>query len=298
MYIGYESDTGHVYEGANAPFFAVVPPPLLSQARVVESPSDLADGPRDIHLDPQHWVFREESFDPVTRVRRGRLYQPTPGAQPEICPTKGHPAVQMPGAFQGLSLPKSLFRYWPCKTLVSKERGGVGLTLALGHGGSWSTWRIVQVERLVGDDVLVTLKALSAFAVLPDLNLSAIAPEHQAPVARALDRVLDSAFRESPISVIDQCRNAAVVLLGRWMALPGSEAKLLELDLGALVRKVREQPYGLAAVAGVGEMIARLHPRGKANEQETKGLRIPQEEDAEAAVHAIGFIMREIGWAR
>jgi hypothetical protein len=51
-------------------------------------------------------------------------------------------------------------------------------------------------------------------------------------------------------------------------------------------------------VAGVADMIARLHSRGKANEQETKGYRLPQEEDAEASVHAIGFILREFGWAR
>lgn len=297
MHIGYESDTGHVYEGGGLPEYAVDPPPLLTVARLVDA--TLSNGlPVDGTTWPLCWMFREQSFDPVTRVRRGRLYEAYPGGQPQTCLTRGHPAQNLYNPRQGESLAKRLYWYWPCRTLLRQARSGQGLTLALGKDDVRSKWRIVQVEQVIGDDILVTLKAFSAFGILPDLNVDAIAPEHREPVVRALDRVLDSAFREGPISVIDQCRNAAVVLLGRWMAVPGGEAKLLELDLGALVRKVRDQPYGLAAVAGIAEMIARLHPRGKANEQETKGLRLPVEEDAEAAVHAIGFLMREIGWAR
>jgi hypothetical protein len=78
----------------------------------------------------------------------------------------------------------------------------------------------------------------------------------------------------------------------------GAARPMLDLDLGKLIVASRSLPSPLTAAAGVAEMINRLHPRGKANEQESRGLRLPTEEDAEAAVHAIGFIMREIGWAR
>ncbi len=84
------------------------------------------------------------------------------------------------------------------------------MTLALGQDRAWSIWRIVQVERVVGEDVVVTLKALSSFGVLPDARLEELPEEHQQPIQRALERVLDSAFRETAISVIDQCRNALV----------------------------------------------------------------------------------------
>lgn len=299
MHVGYESDSGHVYEGANLPEFAVVPAPLLSQARLVNAPSDLDSLPQGVHQTPLTWAFREESFDPVTRVRRGRLYEPYPPVgQPNMCLTRGHPAIQFSNPRQGESLSKRLFHYWPCQSLVNKPRAGLGLSLAIGQGGAWSMWRIVQVERVIGDDVLVSLKALTAFGILPDLRTDAVPQEHHSSVERALDRVLDSAFRESAVSVIDQCRNAAVVLLGRWMVSHGAVAKTLEADLGALVRRVREEPFCLAAVAGVADMIAKLHPRGKANEQEMKGYRLAQEEDAEASVHAIGFILRELGWAK
>jgi hypothetical protein len=299
MHIGYEDNTGHVYEGGGRPEFAVVPAPMLTQATLIETPEGIKRLPEG-HA-PLAWVFREESFDPVTRIRRGRLYEPYPGGQPDLnCLTRGHPANQasVVSLTRGETLTKTLFHYWQCQTLLNKPRAGQGLSLAFGDARSWSLWRIVQVERVIGDDVLVTLKALSAFGILPELRHEAIPEEHQGPIQRAIDRVLDAAFRESAISAIDQCRNAAVALIGRWLVSNGAESKVLGDDLGALVKRVREEPYRCGAVAGVGEMIARLHPRGKANEQETKGYRLAQEEDAEASVHAIGFILREFGWAR
>ncbi|MBA4341659.1 MAG: hypothetical protein C0423_05840 [Methylibium sp.] len=298
MHIGFEEDTGHIYEGAGRPEYAVVPPPLLTQAKLIESEVDAANLPRGISMDALRWLFREDSFDPVTRVRRGRLYQPFPAGQPDECLTRGHPSMQFANHRQGESMTKRLHHHWPCQELLGKPRGGQGMTLALGRDRAWSMWRIVQVEQVVGDDVLVTLKALSSFGVLPEARLDSLLEEHRQPVQRALDRVLDSAFRETAISVIDQCRNALMVLLGRWLASQSLDSKVVELDLGKLVRRIREAPYELNAAAGVAEAVAKLHPRGKANEQETRGLRLAQEEDAELSVHAVGFVMRELRLAQ
>lgn len=45
-------------------------------------------------------------------------------------------------------------------------------------------------------------------------------------------------------------------------------------------------------------IVARMHSRGKSNEQYAKGAREPGDDDAQFAVHALGLVMREIGWAR
>lgn len=298
MHIGYEENTGHVYEGGGQPEFAVVPAPMLTQAMLIETPEDIKLLPEG--RAPLSWVFREESFDPVTRIRRGRLYEPYQGQPDFNCLTRGHPANQasVVGVTRGETLTKTLFHYWQCQTLLNKPRGGHGLSLAFGDARSWSLWRIVQVERVIGEDVLVTLKALSAFGILPELRHDAIPEEHRGEIQQAVAQVLDSAFRESAISVIEHCRNAAVSLIGRWMVSKGEDVDLLSKDLGPLVRRVREDPHRFTVVAGLGEMIARLHSRGKVNERQSKGYRLPQEEDAEASVHAIGFILREFGWAR
>ncbi len=93
MHIGYEEDTGHVYEGEpGRPEYAVVPAPLLTQAKLFEGSEQAQELPRGLSIDALRWLFREDSFDPVTRVRRGRLYEPFPGGQPADCLTQGHPA--------------------------------------------------------------------------------------------------------------------------------------------------------------------------------------------------------------
>lgn len=125
MHMGYDGDSGHVYEGAGCPEFAVVPAPLLAQAQLTDVPSSLDALPRGIHTQPLTWILREESFDPVTRIRRGRLYEPYPGGQPQACLTRGHPAHQFTSN-RGETLTKRLFYYWPCQTLANMAQGGAG----------------------------------------------------------------------------------------------------------------------------------------------------------------------------
>lgn len=297
MHIGYEPDTGHVYEGGGQPVYACTPAPVLMQAKLVETPEDMNTLPQGLSTTPLNWVFREESFDAVTRVRRGRLYEPYPDSQPSYVMTRGHPSNVFSSFRDGDQLQKRLFRYWPCLSLLGKARGGNGLVLAIGQARGWSTWRITQVEQALSDEVLITLKSLSTFGFLPELRADLVPKEHLQAVQRAIERVLDAAHREGPISVIDHCRNAAVVLLGRWMIAKGEAQQFLTTDLSAIARKLRDDPYRMTASAGVAEMLARLHVRGKANEQESKGLRLAQEEDGHAAVHSVGFLLREIGWA-
>jgi hypothetical protein len=68
---------------------------------------------------------------------------------------------------------------------------------------------------------MVTLKSLSAFGILPAINLAKVPEEFKQPISQAIERLLDAAFRETPISVIDHCRNAMAVLLSRWLSPRG-----------------------------------------------------------------------------
>lgn len=300
MHIGFEPNTGHVYEGANAPQFAVWPSPVLSQAKLIEQESDWDDLPKGLSQSPFAWVFREDVFDPVTRVRRGRLYEPSSNMQSQAYSVSAHPFDHddLRKVAANRMLKKSLHTYWPCQTFLNRIDRGLGTVLALGQGRSVSLWRVIQTELVVSNDVMITLKAMSAYGVIPDLDGSNLGDDDRQPVERALGRVVDSAFRETPISVVDQCRNAATVVLSRWLVKEGAPKETLVKDLAEVAKVVEGLPYKKAAARNAAEVIRLLHPRGKANEQETKGLRIPVEEDAEMAIHALGFILREIGWAK
>lgn len=61
----------------------------------------------------------------------------------------------------------------------------------------------------------LTLRAESAFGILPELDKSKILPDYIRDIEIALERVLSSAYRELPQSIVDHCRNAAVMIISR-----------------------------------------------------------------------------------
>jgi hypothetical protein len=230
--LGIDDQLGFVYEGANiAVLLPIVPTPNVTQAKLIQVQDDWSYLPSGFAQSPMSWVFREDTFDAVTRTRRGRLYE-SADRRPQPCEQQviPHP-YEHPFGPQG-RIPKRLYVYMACASLLSKARRGMGSTLALGTPQAASAWRIIQAEVIASGNVMVTLKSLSAFGILPNVDTAKIPQEFKKPAVQALERVLNSAFRETPISVIDHCRNAMTVLLSRWLVDQGHDRSILGEDLG------------------------------------------------------------------
>ncbi len=299
MYLGIDPQTGLIYEGSGNPDLPALPLPTVTQATLIEAPEDWNALPGGLTADPFRWVFREDSFDASTRIRRGRLYQSYGSSQPCTHHVARHPYDPASSSSNvGIRIQKSLYAYMSCNELLNMPRKGLGLTLALGGGPGASGWRIIQAEMLASRAVLVTLKSLSSYDLLPEIDAAKIAPEYRQQVAQAMERVLDSAFRESPISVIDHCRDALAVVLARWMTQNGGDPKFLSDDLAKLAGAVEKAPHERVSAGNMGRVVALLHNRGKTNQQVSNGWRTPVEEDAAMAVQALGFTLRELGWAK
>ncbi len=94
MYLGIKKHTGLIYEGTDNPDIPVIPMPSVAHAKIIEQPADwkFLPGP----LEAFGFVLREDSFDAVSRTRRGRLYQKREGAQPEQYTVSAHPYRSTP----------------------------------------------------------------------------------------------------------------------------------------------------------------------------------------------------------
>jgi hypothetical protein len=220
----------------------------------------------------------------------------------EIVQVEAHPAVHsdlIKAANNGWRVSKNLTVYIECTELLGRPNSGEGLRVMLGQADAASTWKIVQVERSIGSDIVITLRSESALGVLPDLDASRIIPSSFENVKSAYDRVLNAAYRELPTSVVDQCRNAAVVFVSRWMQGVVKSESPTEQDLGAWIKslKIHFGEHEKLALRSALEIINKLHPRGKDNERNKMSLRSVDENDATFAVHALAFVLREIGWA-
>lgn len=298
--LGIEHENGLVYEGADNPSHLTVPTPIISQCALIESPSDFDKLPCGMQSDPFRWIFREDSFDPVSRVRRGRLFQSFGEANRASVLVEPHPNLLSDSLRMAVGgrVSKDLNVFIHCTELLSRPKRGEGLQLAIGNTQAHSLWRILQTEQTVSQDVLVTLRAESAFGILPALKMSQISEENRKSVSDAYDRIMQVAYRDSPTSVVDQCRNFCAVVTARWLyKLTGNRA-ILEEDLGSCITAVKkhfgekEQRLIRAAL----ETVNLLHPRGKDNERERYDLREVSKEDAELALHATGFVIAELGW--
>ena len=246
MHLGICNNSGLVYEGMGAADIPSIPTPSITQAKLIEAEGDWVNLPHGLSVDPLCWLFREDSFDPVTRTRRGRLYEPQPGqGQPNQQRVGPHPyedpMMRQVGA--GGRVSKTLYTFTACLPLLNLPNQGQGMTLALGDARAASPWRIIQTEALANGSVMVTLKSLSAFAIVPAVDYAQVAVEYRSAVADAIERVMNSAFREAPTSVVDNCRAALTVLLSRWLVQTRREDEgALTLDLGALAKRRERHP--------------------------------------------------------
>lgn len=297
--MGYDRTNGFVYEGRFDPTYPIWPTPMLSQATLVAAPCDFERIPEGFEGNFQAWIFREESFDPVSRVRRGRLFQKHGNSSTDIVFVQPHPAIHGDQKYIDVvgKLTKELAVYMECRDILAVAGRAEGAKLSLGTKSSHTLWQIIQTELTLNSDVLVTLRAESTFAILPILDETRFRPENVITVVTALGRVLDAAYRELPTSVVDQCRNAAVVLTSRWMQDQLDEALPREHDLGAWIAMIEKHfsPKPRVALLSALRLINALHPRGKENERQKHSARVVTDADAAMALHALGFAMREMG---
>lgn len=289
MMIGIDTNTNLVYEGQSNYGYGLWPAPVLSLATLMDEALDVGRIPVSSDLFNADTVFREDSFDPVTRIRRGRLYR-TPGTRPQTWQVFLHAAIQGPGPRVALSLHGFDSNY------LAAERGKFSNALiALGSADAYTLWRVVGVERIVTGEDLLTLRARSSLGTLPELMESKVPADQLRKVKETLEKLSEASYRAGPESIVDRARDAAQWCVASWQSQKSSDYKLLDVDLGQWPVRLNEQK--LTVLAGICGSIARLHSRAKPNEQQKHQSRPLVEDDAEFALASVGLLLREIGWA-
>jgi hypothetical protein len=295
-YLGFERRTGSVYESHPDHGYRVLPPPHLLPIRF------LTDG--NIPPINSYWeglaplIFREDSFDPVTKLKRGRAFK-LQGYQPahwHVCdPHRPNLEVEQwgHGAAQKISLSGFERDCLPNLRGVSSHSLP---TVILGGEPHITFWRIVNIEcNLVGTPVL-SLRAKHSLGDTPELIEGTTPPEVFAPLAEALEKVEASVNRLSPIDVIDRCRDALAIAFS-YKAGDMTKDFVASIN-GYLAANSEAKDTKDDLCSWCGRIVARLHPRGKHNERIHKKLRAPADNDADLALNCLKTVLIEFGWAR
>lgn len=300
--IAIDPDRRLFYEGSSHYGYGIWPSPMVSIATVLSPDADISIlPPSTTDLGHAELIYREDSFDPVTRVRRGRFYINPQGSQPQEWHVQTHPAFREEVGnrdHQG-NLIKRLygFQRWSAFAKLHPEK--TSSLVALGTSDAFTLWRVIGIERIVTGEDMVTLRARSAMGVLPELQSHLVPAVGREAVFQTIDKVVEAAYRAGPESVIDRCRDAAQASLGVWMAYRFSDDGMRRIDLGDQIKALeKNEPSNKlpVIVVSVGKAIARLHARCKPNEQVRQAGRVPEEGDAESAIAMLGLLLREFGW--
>ncbi len=281
---------GIFYEGDYHDLRAIHPTPVVSQA---SCGFITAYGTQEI-------VFREDSFDPVTRIRRGRFYVGGPDMKTwpigRVDHGLYHPYQPYDKGAPGINWAAE--RAYDAWQPNSSPKDVSGQSVRLGGAGFETAWRVVGVERISTGHILFTLRAVSLVGVLPDLADELVNKDGvkvgAKPVHDALESLVDALHKQQATPIVDVARETAKVILTAWI---GSNAQ--GKDLGDVIKAM---PKGKDLAVWATSIVNRLHPRGKSAEresQEARGaiLREVLTEDAETSVHLIGLLLREVGWA-
>lgn len=291
--IGIDCSTHDIYDSSNAVWYSVWPAnPVVSVAAFVASDKDSSAFQHD--MSNAEIVCREDSFDPVTRIRRGRFYKSSGGSRPAQKYVLPHPIYGIRGSGPP-PLEDGRCERW---LYVFDQCQGCPPTNAVMIGSDESRWRVLGAERIISGEYLVTLKARHALGVLPELNYMAIPEIGREKAIETFEKLVDSAYRETPGSIVDRARDTTQWCLGTWAANKYSDKSFLHEDLGTLIQNIDKNNDKPQVILSAARIIARLHARGKPNEQEKRSLRPLMEADAEFALAAVGLLLREFGWTR
>lgn len=303
--IGIDRNNWLVYEGVSLYGHGVWPTPMVMRATIVEAPEDWGRLPTSTHIDNAKYVFREDTFDPVTGLRRGRLYQLQDGqVQPSTWHVNQHPVIAEDVGPKDLSgrFRKDLLTYYDVQSFGTRLlSANTELVIALGAGDAMSLWTAVQVERIASGQELLTLKARSNLGVLPELDFAKVPIASKNTVLAALAKLRTSAYREQASSVVEQCRPTAQVLLSHWFSAVTGEAEKTD-DLAELLSKIEKHQAGKdrKILLNTGRTLALFHNRNKPNVREKFGelARDITESDAAFALQAVALLLHEVGWSK
>lgn len=291
--LGINGDDGTVYEGRLNIGFRTQPSPILV-------PINFPAVPLPEHLGPvqgfAQTIFREDSFDPVTRIRRGRVFRLYGGGQPRQWhvhdPIRSDLAAVSRGGGMAQEIDRVFLYSRDSLNDLRKSRPSASDSIAiLGAEPFIELWKIQSIEQSVWGTPILTLRATRSLSGIPDIDFSRIAEDTRLPLREAMDYIENANHRQGPVDVVDRCRAALAILFGIYCSDP-------KTDLGKLITKAESiEPPRLLACWAAG-IVNRLHPRGKLNEKKGFKTRSIDEADAQLAINCTGLVIKEFALAK
>lgn len=274
--LGVCKNTGQIFEGQPELARKLFPAPMVSACKLVTDKSQCSSGP-DLSDWPSTYMFREDFYDPKSRIRRGRFYQSG---------TSLTEYWRVDGVNYGMTNTyhrSSIWAKFHCN-------GRKHIYALLGDEKRFTTWKLLDLEVIATGEEMITLKAISSFGLLPELLEKQIPSAELALIKESLDKVVDDMYTAAAESVVDCCREAATAIISAYTGHSGK-------DLGTVYKELANTKPAKYLAKDAANIINLFHSRRKTAEIQ-QGRRRITDEDAQLAVQCLGTILVELEWGR
>jgi len=286
-YLGISSGDQVIYEGHLNAGFRPATQPLLVPIKFPAFPlsSWLGEAPAPPAL------LREDFFDPVTRIRRGRVFTLRNCKQPHVWtahdPYRPHPNSNR------IHHQTEVYLYEQSNLGPLREYplSSVNHIAIIGSEPFISFWKIISLESSVHGTPILTLKSYRSLGDIPELDPDKIPVEIRSKLDELLEQVANSHHRAGAVDVVDRVRGAFILIFGQLAGDRGS-------DLGNSLKLIRKSDNPRPLMCSAADIINKLHSRGKPNEEFNYGTRTVSEEDAQLAIGCLALVLKEAGWAK
>jgi hypothetical protein len=231
-------------------------------------------------------IFFELSFDPISRIKRGKFYKMADEGQPaNIYPSS------MGGIYQvgSSSSQSSVQAYKFVSYDLTRDFNARDTFVVFGNSRFETRWRILSIDSSITNEEVCVLQEVHSIGSIPSLNKNVIPDQFLSEIDKEYTSLL-AELNSSPESVVDHCRDVATSLLS---AVVGIVEKENRIDLGKLISKVDDK---LRVIKSSAEIINRLHPRRKPNEREKLELNELSRVESDFTVQCVFQIIRELKW--
>lgn len=301
MILGIHESTRLIYEGdTTSNGWCVDPRPFISQISFSHNyEKALENLTHSVWAQDYKYVFREDSFEPVSRTRRGRIYKES-NSKPEIWSIIPHPqqlasrgSITAEGQLQGQRL--HTFHEFRLRNDYKTPKELAALNILVGIKDSFTRWTIVSVEPVMNGQEIVTLKAANSLGIVTDIDFSKIDAEDRAIVKEKYDKFLDAVPLAGPDSIVDRAGEACSALL--HASLKKRHQNLTNPTLNILIEKAKEDSEfkERKLLLAASELLRLLHSRGKFSFQAKHGTRSLIHSDAQAAIESFSIVINELG---
>jgi len=306
--LGIKQDIGGVYEGPTTFSSAAILGyhidiiPVLTPAKIVKNIHNgeekfLSNSEFDLYK--IELIFREDSFDPVSRIRRGRFYKKgdTQPRRWQVCSTRG--------VYYNKHNLNDVATFDSCQISKDYLSNLKQPLVILGYEPNATIWTIVSIETTLLREEVVALRSRKTIGMLPVIkgeffqDLEKLKQNEHPSALEILERDINLA---TPESVVDRSREAAVEILNVFLYQKNSKVDKIE-DLGGtlnafkgyLSESNKDKEYVIVQCAA--KIIQRLHPRNKVVEQVNRDIPPVEEQNAELAIQCVGAILCDLGFA-